>query len=714
MEKKYKKYWQTSLLPSLAGRDMGVGLLLLSFFLLFGMGARADNVVTIGAAQGAPGEEVTLTIALQNSDALAAMQLSIPMDELLTYVEGSATVTTRCPNHSVTAGVRDGALNIMLYSLDMTALTGNEGEVVSLRLKLGNQPKTITLASSKLVLTDTDGQSVEGTVQNGSVSIRCAKAEYSATTIDFGHIPIRSSYQKSMTVRNVGNEPLTLTGVEFNRYPTKFACSTTFPQTIAAGGSTTLNITYEPEVRGQVSETMKVVCNSISKLNNITLTADPFAVNELHVQPASGIADEVVTVGLTMNNMDAISGFQFEFTLPSQLTYVENSFALSDRKQNHAVVQTLTDGVLRIIGYSASDTPFTGEDGELATMQLRLSGRNSTTLKASKVVLSATIDNQVTNVCSADYGATITIRSPRISANSTLNMGATPITRDAESNYVVRNYGNAPLNISRVVFDNEEFYIKETMPLTIPANGNTTLHVVYPSMTEGDYATTMQIYSNDPEQRLWNVNVTGNRFAPNYFEISTEDIMESDSLRIDVAVNTYDPIVGLQFDLVYPSENYEPFDNNYTLEPRGQGMAVTWRQIDSNTLRYFCYFITGDGIAAGEGKVMSLILAPKNGRVPEGTYSVEATGIMLGTSEMVDKYAGIDNTSTFDVHAVLLGDVNRDRKLTVADVRALADIILGKDNEEPYLYNHAVADVNEDTAISLADVTTLVNIISQQ
>ncbi len=687
--------------------------LLLSFFLLFGMGARADNVVTIGSAQGAPEEEVTIGIALENTTEVAALQVSMPIDGLLTYVEESATLTARADGHGVTAGVRNDTLNVMVYSLDMKPLLGSSGEVVTLRLRLGSQPCDIALAVTKLVATDTDGNALEATAQDGTVSIRCAKAQYSTMTVDFGHIPIRSTYQQNVMVTNIGNEPLTLTGVEFNRYPTKFGCSTEFPLTIAAGGSSTLTITYAPEVRGQVSETMKVVCNSISKLNTLTLTADPFAVNELHVQPASGIADDTISVSLRMNNMDAISGFQFEFTLPSQLTYVEHSFALTERKQNHSVVQTLTDGVLRIICYSVSDTPFTGEDGELATMQFRLSGRNSTTLKASKVVLTATIDNQVTNVFSADYGATITIRSPRINANSTLNMGATPITRDAESNYVVRNYGNAPLTLSRVLFDNEGFYIQEEMPLTIPANGNTTLHVVYPSMTEGYYATTMQIYSNDPEQRLWNVNVTGNRFAPNYFEISTEDVMESDSLSIDVSVNTYDPIVGLQFDLVYPSEHYEPFDNNYTLEPRAEGMSVTWRQIDSNTLRYFCYFIMGDGIAAGEGKVMSLILAPKNGRVPEGTYSVEVTDIMLGTSEMADKYAGNDDMSTFEVHAVLLGDVNRDKIQTDADVRALADIILGKDNAEPHLYNHAVADVNEDGVITLADVTTLVNIIRQ-
>lgn len=644
-----------------------IKILLSALLLCFGMGARADNVVSIGSASGAPDEEVTLSISLQNASQVAALQLSVPLDEELSYVDGSASLTERCSaSHNVTAGVKDGVLNVMVYSLDMTAISGTEGEVATLRLKLGNQPKTIALSASKLLLTDTGGNTInDATATNGSVSIRCAKAEYGSMTVDFGRVPIRSTYQKTLTVRNVGNEPLVVTGLEFQNYVTKFSSTTEFPVTIAAGSSSSINITYAPEERGTVNETVKVLCNSISKLNTITLMAQPFAVNELHVQPASGTADETVTVSLTMNNMDAISGFQFEFTLPSQLEFVPNRFVLSDRKANHAVVQSVTNGVLRIICYSPSDTPFMGEDGELATMQFRLSGRNSTTLKPSKCVLTATIDNQVTNVCSANYGGDITILSPRLSANSSLNMGRTPITSDAISNFTVRNNGNAPLTISRVTFDKEEFYIQEETPLTINAGGNVTLHVVYPNQTEGDYTTTMQLYTNDPEQRLWNVNVTGNRFAPNYFEISTGDVSAFDNLSIDVAVNTYDLIVGIQFDLTYPSQVYEPFDNNYTLEPRAEGMVATWRQIDNNTLRYFCYFLSGDGIAAGEGKVMSILLAPKGGEAPGGHYTVGVKNIKLGTSEMADKYAGQNSESSFTVYVPVQSISISDTSLTI-------------------------------------------------
>ena len=60
---------------------------------------------------------------------------------------------------------------------------------------------------------------------------------------------------------------------------------------------------------------------------------------------------------------------------------------------------------------------------------------------------------------------------------------------------------------------------------------------------------------------------------------------------------------------------------------------------------------------------------------------------------------------------VLIGDVNRDGLVNIADVTSLVNIILGKDLVEPYIYDHDAADANQDTRINITDVTGLVNII---
>ena len=76
-------------------------------------------------------------------------------------------------------------------------------------------------------------------------------------------------------------------------------------------------------------------------------------------------------------------------------------------------------------------------------------------------------------------------------------------------------------------------------------------------------------------------------------------------------------------------------------------------------------------------------------------------------------FAGARPTSTYGYFTAkptfLRGDVNGDGSITIADVTALVNIILGKDTEGQY--NRAAADVNGDESITIADVTALVNII---
>lgn len=620
--------------------------------LCFGIGAQAANTITVSSTEGAPGDEVTVSIGLQNTDAISSLQVSIPLDESLTLVSGSGKLGTRCSSHSLTVGVKDGVLNVFVYSLSMAAFTGNSGEVASFKLKLGNQPTTVSLTPSKTVLTNSSGTTVVGSSESGEVTTRCAKAQYSTMEVDFGAVPILSTYTETVTVTNVGNDNLTITGLTFSDVNV-FSSTTTasLPMTVVPGDSKSLNITYAPVVRGSISKTLKVECNSVSKLNTITLKAQPFAVNELHVQDVTGNSDEEVTVSLTMNNMDAITGWQVEFELPEQLEYVANSFALSDRKQDHQAITSLNGNVLRILVYSGSDKPLTGNDGEIGSFKVKLVGRYGLTLTPTKTVLTSTINGVIENVVSAVYGGYVDIQSPQISCNGSLDFGAVSVTEACEQQFIISNCGSAPLTISRVTFSNENMSVKESLPLVIASGENSSLTVAYSSVEQTAFEGTMNIYSNDPDQRMKAVTVTGSRFAPNYMSVDAPDIFPKENLSIDIALNTYDPVMGLQFDVVYPGQYYSTFDNNYTLEPRAAGMTATVRQIDANTLRFFCFFLSDTGIAAGEGKIMSLLLNPIVEGVPVGSYTVSLKDIKFVTSDMSEKYAGTDTQCTFQVKA---------------------------------------------------------------
>ena len=111
------------------------------------------------------------------------------------------------------------------------------------------------------------------------------------------------------------------------------------------------------------------------------------------------------------------------------------------------------------------------------------------------------------------------------------------------------------------------------------------------------------------------------------------------------------------------------------------------------------------------------------GAVSDGTEPLEYTFEVTGAATPFDLTIGFQKTGTDNTPAmiivddisltarVLLGDVNKDDQVSIADVTALVNIILGKDDDMPHVYNHTAADVNGDKTITIADVTALVNII---
>lgn len=675
-------------------------LIYLAALLAFCIGARADNVVKIGSATGTPGDTVAISVVMENSDAVSALQLQVPMPGNCSLVAGSAATSARAAAHSATAGVRNDTLNLLVYSQGMAAISGTSGEVLTFKLKLGTQPLTMTLAAARVILTDTLGNKLSGTAESGTVTVATAKADYAQRTIDFGRVPIRGNYTQQLTINNIGNAELVVSALEFSAE--ELSSDVELPFSIEAGGSRTITLKYAPTVRGKISETVRVVCNSISKLNTITLVANPYAVNELHIDDASGIADSTVTIHLQMNNMDAISGFQFEFALPEQFKYVDGSFKLSDRKVDHQGLATLHGDTLRLMAYSLNDNTFTGNDGEVASFDIKLSGRWGASLEAYKAVLTANVDGVLQDVMSDKYGCYVNISSPIISAASNIDMGATPVTEDAVSTLQVSNNGSAPLTINRVLFDTLQFSVKEAIPVTIEAGGSQTLTVVYQGQAQRSYDAMMQLYCNDPNQRLWNVSLTGSRFAPNYISAAAPDIYAGDTLKVSVALSNYDPINGLQFDVSYPEEYFTPVAAIVGTS-RTEGLSLQTRNMGQGVNRYFVYSLSDASVSPDDGEFFTISFSPK-ADPPTGEYELKFTSIKLGTPDMTDKYAGTDLTTSFKVNPLLLGDVNCDGVVNIADATAITSHTIGN---TPSVFNKRAADVNSDNIINIADATKI-------
>ena len=617
----------------------------LLLLLLFGnMGAYADNTVTLSSVSGTSGTEVTISVAMTNTDAVANLQLSIPLDEGLSFVDGSVAKTDRLKNHSVSAGVKDDVLNLLIYSTSMTAIDGNKGDICSFKLLLGNTPGSVSLSSSKTTLTSTEGKSLVASVSDGTVDIRGAKAKIVQSLLDFGRVALKEQSRRSVMITNVGNESLTITNLAFSS--TIFSSTEDLPLTINAGSSYWINVSCIPTVLGYIDEELVITSNSVSGQNTIRLTATPYAVNELSLGNASGSTGEEVTITVSLKNMNEISGLQMEIEIPDELEYVDGSFEFSDRKEDHVATTSVVDGILSIVIYSPNDKIFKGSEGEVGSFKVKILGSNNAYLNVNKAMLSSTINGRTADVSSGTSGCTVSIRSPYLYARSSLDFGNVSINQqNVQSSLAIRNWGDASLIISNIVFPNGLFSVKEQMPITIDPSSYKDITVVCNAREAGDLSTNMEIYSNDPNQRLYIVNVSGKIFTPDYISGSVE--AKRDEVNLDISLNNYSNIYGIQFD-INPSGMFSVSDQEVLLAERGKDLSVSIKSVSEGKLRIVAYCQNEKFISNGEGKMMTIKLKPSES-LQDGEYNMTLSNIMLGSQGMKNVYAGNDLTVTFGV-----------------------------------------------------------------
>lgn len=666
--------------------------------------AFAENQITISSVEATAGSEVTIRVSMANTDPVSAIQLSIPLSDNLSFVENSQKAGDRLSEHTLSVGVNDGVLNVMAYSNSMSAISGNEGDICSFKLLLGNNPGVINLITSKASLSGCDGTSIDVSVTGGYVDIRGAKIKFDKNTLDFGRIGINELSTRSILVKNVGNETLTITDVTFSA--TIFSIEKEWPISIDAGSSIWLYVNCRAVSKDLVDEVMTIVSNNPSGNSTIRLTATPYSVNELGLGNVAGITDEEVAVPIIMNNMDVVNGFQMEINLPDGLEYVDGSFTLSNRKQDHVATASVADGILCLVAYSPTDKSFNGSEGEVGSFKVKIIGGSNVSMNVEKAILSSTFEGNTSDVLSSKYGCTVYVKSPNMYVWSSFNFGDFSINeQNIERSFTIRNRGEAPLIISKITFDNGLFRVKEDLPLTIEPESEKAITIVcVASNVDGDISTTMELYTNDPQKRLFMVTVTGSILTPDYLMGTVE--ANRIGVKLNVSLNNYSNIYGIQFDINTATSFYASVDN-ICLTERGNNLSVSINPISEEIIRVVAYAQNNQYVNSGDGDIMTIKLVPKE-VMPEGDHILTISNILLGSETMQNKYSGDDFTIGYSVNGVIPGDANKDGKLGIGDIIAIVNIIAGKVDG----YDVEAADANQDNQVNTEDIDTIVSFMA--
>ena len=617
-------------------------IILTLILLLGGLAVWAENVVSVSSASGHPLDELTLHVSLVNTEAVVALQAEIPLGSQLTYVAGSVALNTaRITDHQVSAAVVNGTLKIFAYSLSLAPFVGNSGTLLSFTLKLKNEPGDYALEMSNTILSDASGTALSVSTQNGTVTILSPKLQINTPTIDYGHVPIWSEYTQYAQLSNVGNEPLTISSITFS--DAVFSCPTFATTTLQAGQSTSFNFKFAPMLKGAVNATATIVSNSISGNGIVNLVADPFAVNEIHIGNTLGYCDSIVELPISMNNMEGIIGLQIEANLDEALEYVD--FTLSSRKTDHVATGVLVGNLLRLMAYSPSGALFTGDDGVIGTVRFLLHGHyGNYYLNPSKAVLA---DANGEDVLSDAYNGYVTVRSPQISGNDALDFGSSSVTETVNREYTVYNWGNASMRIDQVVFDQQGFAVAETMPITVDEWGSATLHVSYSREQAGDFNALMKIYSNDPQNGLKNVALSGHRYEPNSLELAVGQLASSeDDVEIAVTLHNYSAIVALQADFRYPYQDYAVASTDFQLTDRFASHQLFAMPVNDSTYRILVLSMQNAAVAGNDGVALNVTMHP-TGTPSAEEYTVSLSNIVLSDNAGVNLFTGEDAMVAF-------------------------------------------------------------------
>lgn len=175
-----------------------------------------------------------------------------------------------------------------------------------------------------------------------------------------------------------------------------------------------------------------------------------------------------------------------------------------------------------------------------------------------------------------------------------------------------------------------------------------------------------------------------------------------------------DNFTGYQFDLVLPeSVNVVMDEEDAPSFELGEGVYYKSHNVSASHLsscdRFVCLSTSSQIFKKMNGLLLTIpvSVAASSSGVLQGMLK----NIQFGTQDGRTIY--FDNVPfTITIgDGVIIGDVNKDGAVTIADVTALINILGGKDDGAIQKYDHDAADVNLDENVTIDDVPELVNII---
>lgn len=283
-----------------------------------------------------------------------------------------------------------------------------------------------------------------------------------------------------------------------------------------------------------------------------------------------------------------------------------------------------------------------------------------------------------------------------------------PVDDEGTTYYVPKNMAGVAARFAKDMYWNE-------VPVTV-TDGELTIGVKLDNYTNSCWVMfdEFRLILLEPEHQSVVINVTDVSQLDNAIYMNpVTTIAGAKGVTLPIRLKNKEVAKGYQFDLELPEGVSVSTTSSGVgislVSDRHNGHSLMNSSPAANTYRVLVFSASGTSLSGNDGVVVNVSVDVSSG-LSQGEYAVNIKNVslsILGEGSLDQDIELVPTVSKVVLAEGILGDVNHDGRVTIADVTSLVNIILGTSASS----DNNKADVNGDGRVTIADVTSLVNII---
>jgi len=429
------------------------------------VGAVAGSISVVSTATNSPATISWSGTGLQPQ--ISVTPSSVSFGNLVVGATGTQTLTVRNPG-TATLNVTQASLIGTGFTSSGLALPLSIPPGGSSAFNIGFAPASAGNFSGSITLVSNAPNSSLVIPVAGTGVSTALQLSSSPTSLNFGNLATGSNATQRVTISNNGNSSVSISQISASGagYSTS---GVTLPFSLAAGQSTSFNVTFAPTSTGSLSGSVTVVSNATNSPATISLSGTG-------VQPQISVTPSSVTFG-------------------NVTVGVTNTQTLTIRNAGTATLN-VSQASLAGTGFTFSGLvlPLSVPAGGSAAFNIGFAPASASNLSGSITFVSNTPNSPLVVPLSGTGVATVR----QLSASpASLSFGSLTTGTSATQSVTITNNGNSSVSISQVSASGAGFTTNGiTLPLSLAAGQSTSISVAFAPASAGNLSGSVTVVSN--------------------------------------------------------------------------------------------------------------------------------------------------------------------------------------------------------------------------